>query len=73
MTLTEAQTMLTAVTTAYTAALNGQSVRYQDKAVTRQDLAMLSAEMDKWQRIVAELTAQANGANSGRIRIATWS
>lgn len=73
MTLTEAQTMLDAAKSAYTDALAGKAVSYNDRAVTRQDIKMLSEEIDKWTRIVDSLTRRAQGQTAGNIRIAKWS
>ena len=72
-TLSEAQTMLAAVTAAYTGALGGKAVKYNNRDVTYQDIDWLSDELDKWQGIVNALTAKAAGAKNPGLRIATWS
>ena len=72
-TLAEAQTMLAAVEAAYTGALGGKAVTYNNRNVTYQDIDWLSTELDKWQGIVDTLTAKAAGAKNPGIRIATWS
>lgn len=73
MTLTEAQTWLSDVSTAYFAALGGRTVSYQQRSVGYQDIEKLSAERDKAQDAVNKLTAAAAGATNPGVRIATWS
>lgn len=73
LTLAQAQARLTAVETAYLAALNGKTVTYEGKSVGYQDISLLAAELDKWQNAVDTLTAAAAGVTSPGVRIATWS
>ncbi len=72
ITLTQAQARLTLVQTAYDAALSGKTVSYNSKSVGYQDIEMLAAEMDRWQKTVDALTAKAAGATNPGVRIATW-
>ena len=72
-TLAEAQAFLDAAETAYTGALAGKAVKYSGKDVTYQDIEMLAAEVDRWQKTVDTLEASANGATNPGLRIATWS
>ena len=71
-TLAEAQAFLDAVETAYTAALSGKTVTFQDRSVGYQDIEMLAAELDRWQKTVDTLTAKAAGVKNPGVRIATW-
>ena len=71
-TLAEAQAFLAAAETAYTNALGGKAVKYNGKDMTYQDIDILSAEIDKWQKVVNTLTASAAGATNPGVRIATW-
>jgi len=58
------------VQAAYDKALSGSQVRYGDMWMTRQDLPFLSSELDKWNRAVLALTAQAAGG-SGDLSVRT--
>ena len=71
-TLAEAQAFLDAVETAYTAALSGKTVSYNGRSVGYQDIDVLAAELDRWQKAVNTLTASAAGATNPGVKIATW-
>lgn len=54
--------MVTALQTAYTRVLAGQSYRFGERQLTLADASWISAELDKWQRrAAAEATASAGG------------
>jgi len=70
--LTEAQTRLAAVKTAYDAALTGVTVWYGDKRITRQNIDVLRNEMTYWQRQVNSLLAQAADVTNPGVLTPTW-
>ena len=56
ITLTQAQTLLDASIEAYQAALTSQEYSHKDRRLRRADLNVLSADVDKWSRLVQKLT-----------------
>lgn len=70
MDLATAQAKLALVQAAYDKALTGETVRYSDMFITRQNIKILRDELTFWQRQVLALTAQAAGA-SGDLSVRT--
>lgn len=63
---------VTRLQAAYTAVLQGQTVRFGERQLTRADATWISAELDKWMRRAAAEADAAAGRSSG-IAIADFS
>lgn len=56
--MTNAETILEEITTAYRGALSGKTVKFNGREITTHDLPMLRKEMTHWQNIVASENGQ---------------
>ena len=66
ITLTQAQTQLSAYLAAETAILSGQRYEINGRMLMRADLATVQSGISLWNSRVASLTRQQNGRSRGR-------
>lgn len=72
MDLSTAQAHLDAWLAADLAVATGQSYQIDGRMLTRAHASEIRTNVTYWQRAVAALTAEAAGASSGGVRIASW-
>lgn len=67
-----ASDQVTLLQAAYAAVLQGQTIRYGERQLTRADAAWISAELDKWMRRAAA-EAEVAAGRTGGVAIADFS
>ena len=72
ITLTQAETQLTAYVAAETKVLQGQAYEISGRRLTRANLAEIRDGMDYWDRKVKELTNSASGIGRARTVAPRW-
>jgi hypothetical protein len=70
ITLTQAQTQLTAYLAAETAVLSGQSYEIAGRKLTRANLELIQTGIETWNARVITLTNQGNGRSRARTVVA---